>query len=420
MTLAKYIHDLLFRYECVIVPQFGGFLTQTKSAHIDEKTHTLYPPAKRLSFNSQLVENDGLLVNYIASVEKISYEKASEFVNSEVASLKSQLQDNKKINFKGIGDFTLNSEDKLVFNPDENANFLTDSFGLTPIVAPEVSRENIEEEEVIFDSISDIISDKDIAINTEMHRETNYKSLLAYAAIFAVLAVVGYFIVITIIHNNKALKLKTAEVEATKENMLNKRIQEATFEINKTLPAITLKVSEQADSLQVETPAGADTELASAGEDKDTEPEANTGLTPDKEAENSGSQTTETEAVVSTGTENTAATENSASGNANTKSGNTKVVENTAENTETATVNNTPEVNTSYRYHIIAGAFREPANARRKVKQLIRKGYDAHIVGVNKWQLTQVAFGSYATRTEAQKNLKIIKKTAKDAWLLVK
>ena len=389
MSLAKYIHDLLFRYECVIIPEFGGFLTQTKSAHIDEKSHTLYPPAKRLRFNSQLIENDGLLVNYIASVNNIPYEKALEFVDFEVTAMKSQLQNGTKISFKGIGDFTLNSENKLVFNPDEKANFLTDSFGLTPIVAPEVTREDIQEEEVVFDSISDIISDKDIAINTEIHRKINYTSLFSYAAIFAVLAVVGYFIVNTIINNNKALKVKTAEVEATQETLLNKRIQEATFEINKTLPAITLKVSEQPDSLQVKAKSE-DTGIATQNNDTESE------------SDNLSNQTSDDTIVPE-----------------NQESENTNIAADTSKNAENIRKNKPFEATNSYKYHIIAGAFREPANADKKVRQLIEKGYDAHIVGVNKWNLTQVAFASYATKEEAQNNLNIIKRTAKDAWLLV-
>ena len=72
-------------------------------------------------------------------------------------------------------------------------------------------------------------------------------------------------------------------------------------------------------------------------------------------------------------------------------------------------------------YHVIAGAFREPGNAKKKVKQLLEKGYDAQILGINKWNLTQVSYGSFSDRLDALQNLRIIKRTvASDAWLLVK
>ena len=50
MTLEHYISELLYRYNCVVVPGFGAFLTQSHSAVIDENTHTLYPPTKTIGF----------------------------------------------------------------------------------------------------------------------------------------------------------------------------------------------------------------------------------------------------------------------------------------------------------------------------------------------------------------------------------
>lgn len=61
-------------------------------------------------------------------------------------------------------------------------------------------------------------------------------------------------------------------------------------------------------------------------------------------------------------------------------------------------------------FHIVAGSFQFPENAKRKVKQLEQKGYNAKIIGTNKWGLTQVAFKSFTTRIEATKALYNIKK----------
>ena len=46
MELETYISDLLYRYECVTIPEFGAFLTQRASATIDDATNTFYPPKK--------------------------------------------------------------------------------------------------------------------------------------------------------------------------------------------------------------------------------------------------------------------------------------------------------------------------------------------------------------------------------------
>ena len=75
MNLANYINDLLYRYDCVIVPDFGGFVTNRIGAKLNSDTHTFSPPTKQIAFNSHLKHNDGLLANYIASSEQISFEK---------------------------------------------------------------------------------------------------------------------------------------------------------------------------------------------------------------------------------------------------------------------------------------------------------------------------------------------------------
>ena len=56
MQIDSYISDLLYRYECVILPDFGAFLTQYQSAQIQENTLAFNPPKKKLSFNSQLLD----------------------------------------------------------------------------------------------------------------------------------------------------------------------------------------------------------------------------------------------------------------------------------------------------------------------------------------------------------------------------
>ena len=66
MQLNQYISDLLYRYECVTLPNFGAFLSHPVSAKINEATNDFYPPQKRLSFNAQLQSNDGLLASYIS------------------------------------------------------------------------------------------------------------------------------------------------------------------------------------------------------------------------------------------------------------------------------------------------------------------------------------------------------------------
>jgi len=72
-------------------------------------------------------------------------------------------------------------------------------------------------------------------------------------------------------------------------------------------------------------------------------------------------------------------------------------------------------------YHIVAGAFRNEANAEKAFKQLTRLGYDAKRLSINKFGLYPVLYGSFATYAEAQQHMNEIHKNHnKEAWLLIK
>ena len=73
----------------------------------------------------------------------------------------------------------------------------------------------------------------------------------------------------------------------------------------------------------------------------------------------------------------------------------------------------------SLNYFIIAGAFREEANAKKQVRSLKKQGYqNAEIIGQNKWKLHQVSFAGFHSRQEADEMLlKIRNSGSKDAWI---
>jgi len=141
MKIEQYISQLLYRHQCVTVPGFGAFLTEIQSAHLHENTNSFYPPKKVISFNSHLKNNDGLLANHIARIEKTDYENSVASIESEVIIWNSILQVNEKFTLKNIGELSLNAEKNLVFTPSENINYLKESFGLNSFVSPAVKRD---------------------------------------------------------------------------------------------------------------------------------------------------------------------------------------------------------------------------------------------------------------------------------------
>ena len=232
MQLETYISDLLYRYECVTVPEFGSFLTQGVSAKIHESTNAFYPPKKVLSFNEQIQTNDGLLAHYIADVEKIPFETAIIKIQKRVKFLKSHLIEGETLTFDNIGDLSFNDEGKMLFEPSYHLNYLTDAFGLSQLVSPKITREAYKEE---VESIEKVIP---LTITPEKRRTRPY---LKYAAIALVALTIGglvssnYYINQIETHNQLAQEDANAQID--------RRVQEATFVIDNPLPAVTLTVN---------------------------------------------------------------------------------------------------------------------------------------------------------------------------------
>jgi hypothetical protein len=228
-----YISQLLYRYQCVIVPGFGAFLTEIQSAQLNEGLHSFYPPKKLVSFNSYLKNNDGLLANHLAQSEKISYDTAVSFIENQVLDWKSKLQDLGTINLKNVGDFSLNAEKNLVFTPSDSVNYLTESFGLTNYVSPAIKREVLQQ----------VLEEKDpIALVPEA---TNSNPFLKYAAIFVLSAsLLGAGGVLGNNYYQQKIQEETLAVQTKVQKQVEQKIQEATFFISNPIPAVTLTVKD--------------------------------------------------------------------------------------------------------------------------------------------------------------------------------
>ncbi len=231
MQLTTYIADLLYRYECVIIPGFGAFLTRHKSAHIDEVSNTFHPPSKVVSFNKQLQANDGLFANYVASVEKCSYETALQRIRNFTAQVSKDLSEGKTISFKNIGEFSLNDEKSLQFEPQNHQNYSTTAFGLSSVVSPKISREVYKEEVAALEEKAPIRF-------TPESREA--KPYLKYAAI-AVIAISAIGFGSLKFYENQVQQFNYAEREKA-NSLVENQIQEATFVIENPLPVLSLHV----------------------------------------------------------------------------------------------------------------------------------------------------------------------------------
>jgi hypothetical protein len=141
LKLDQHISDLLFRYDCVIVPDFGGFLANYQAAKINSRTHTFTPPGKKVSFNKNLSSNDGLLANHIVQEYGVTYENALLSIRNCVNDYQAELQKGKRILIENVGVLYLDATKSILFEPISTVNFLSDAFGLEKFHATPIKEE---------------------------------------------------------------------------------------------------------------------------------------------------------------------------------------------------------------------------------------------------------------------------------------
>jgi hypothetical protein len=141
-SLDKRIASLLREHDCVIVPRFGGFVANYKPAHIHPRLKVICPPSKSISFNRQLLRNDGLLANYIAEKEEISYDAALAYIDTTVKSYRQELELGNRLEIEEVGSIYLDKNGLMQFIPDNDTNYLPSSFGLRNIPLPETIEED--------------------------------------------------------------------------------------------------------------------------------------------------------------------------------------------------------------------------------------------------------------------------------------
>ena len=232
MLIEKHISDLLYRYQCVTVPGFGAFLTETVSAHVTGSASSFFPPKKVVSFNANVKNNDGLLANHVALQEKMSYELAVIKIGDVVNEWTYLLQNRNRVVLKNIGEISVNNEMNWVFEPANTVNYLTDSFGLTPFVSPEITREILKQEVEALEEKTPII------FTPERKKDYSY---LKYAAIFVVMLGAGGFGYKT--YYDQQIETKTLAVQKNVQEKVQQQIQEATFVISAPVEAVELSVA---------------------------------------------------------------------------------------------------------------------------------------------------------------------------------
>ena len=179
-AVEHYISELLFFHDCVIVPEFGGFVGNRKPAQLNKTTGSLTPPSKQILFNTNLKTNDGLLIAHIANQEGITQKIAKQNVELFSNESNTKLSTSKVLRIAKIGLFTVGKEENIIFLQDISTNYSLDAFGMKPTYNKSVIRKTETEKQV------------EATVQTIRTTSKNPKALFRAAAIIIPLVALSY------------------------------------------------------------------------------------------------------------------------------------------------------------------------------------------------------------------------------------
>jgi cell division septation protein DedD/nucleoid DNA-binding protein len=139
IDIGNYIGLLLYKNKTVALPGLGSFEAAYQPAVIDQVQGELHPPGKTISFNPNLVSDDGLLSGMVEERYGVSATDASQMLESYVKEVREAIGRREIVVFNKVGRLYRDYEDNLQFLPDGN-NYDVESYGLPTISFYPVAR----------------------------------------------------------------------------------------------------------------------------------------------------------------------------------------------------------------------------------------------------------------------------------------
>ncbi|MFC5408277.1 SPOR domain-containing protein [Larkinella bovis] len=203
VLVPDYLKKLLFQYDCIVVPELGGFILHYIPATFVESTGLYMPPRKKIAFNEALKLDDGLLINYLMLHESCTRDEAYQAIRQFVEGLKQDMRQQRIVTIEGLGLFSENEEGKLQFDPEIRHNFQGESYGFQPVEARLLQA--VSEEDVKPAPVVKLPNESPIAVEAEeipakilpIPTETSYgrRQYLAWAAAVLLICSLGFLTV---------------------------------------------------------------------------------------------------------------------------------------------------------------------------------------------------------------------------------
>lgn len=248
MDLVKEIEQLLYFHECVTIPDFGSFLVSKTKAKVDFKKGKFLSPKRKISFNALIKQNDGVLAKYISSNLNISYQNALEVIDKRIKKWSENIKVDTLI-FKNIGEFYLNTENKICFQAYNTKNFSYNFFGLEDFRRLPINESDLNTIINKETNTKKIIMDNDKKENLAFEPESKDPAkkgrfkLVAIITSLIVLSVIGYYFGNDYIQNER---IRSTEIAQKK---IKNTVQKATYDIG-SIASLELNIKANIETVE--------------------------------------------------------------------------------------------------------------------------------------------------------------------------
>lgn len=187
-SIVKGIRELLFRHNYLVLPGFGGFVLKPDYAHFSATGLSLAPPRKTVSFNVRLKQNDSLLALWLQEELQCTPSEALGYLTDFTDYCQALLSARRRLNLEGIGFFYLDFENNIGFEPQEEVNFLTDSFGLGPVQLPATEPIQETKEQIVFQDRAIVVPEQRPVVRTRRNLRRFVMPVAILGLLFSLLA----------------------------------------------------------------------------------------------------------------------------------------------------------------------------------------------------------------------------------------
>ena len=136
----------MLEHDCVVIPGFGGFITNAEEARFLEQEWQMMPPYRTVRFNQALKSNDGLLVQSYMNIYDASFPAAQKQMQMDIDEMMDQLNLTGEYAMENIGTLRIDINHNISLETDESGIntpwfYGLSSFALEPVEAIEKQRE---------------------------------------------------------------------------------------------------------------------------------------------------------------------------------------------------------------------------------------------------------------------------------------